>query len=137
MACTALTPDGTLHPLVDDLRRRTVCLPLTSRSCTSTIQPTSISGRLTCADGTLTNSRIPLDMASEDPGVPDGFKVDLQGNVFCTGPGGVWVCCANGELLGRIIHRSCPRTWPGGEDGSAPFPARASVTGCQPRRTAR
>ena len=38
------------------------------------------------ADGTLANGRILLDMASEDPGVPDGLKVDVQGNVFCTGP---------------------------------------------------
>ena len=31
-----------------------------------------------------------LDMASDDPGVPDGLKVDVRGNVFCTGPGGTW-----------------------------------------------
>src|SRR5215510_1072339 len=55
------------------------------------------------ADGGLTNSRILLDMASNDPGVPDGMKVDLEGNVFCTGPGGVWVCRSDGALLGRII----------------------------------
>jgi sugar lactone lactonase YvrE len=40
-------------------------------------------------DGTLTGSRVLLDMASADPGVPDGLKVDVHGNVFCTGPGGV------------------------------------------------
>jgi gluconolactonase len=33
-------------------------------------------------DGTLTGSRILLDMASEDPGVPDGLKVDVRRNVF-------------------------------------------------------
>ena len=42
-------------------------------------------------DGALTNGRVLLDMASEDLGVPDGLKVDRAGNVFCTGPGGVWV----------------------------------------------
>jgi len=31
--------------------------------------------------------------------VPDGMKVDVQGNVFCTGPGGLWVCRADGTLL--------------------------------------
>ena len=41
-------------------------------------------------------------LTEPEPGVPDGLKVDRQGNVFCTGPGGVWVCRADGTLLGRI-----------------------------------
>jgi sugar lactone lactonase YvrE len=34
--------------------------------------------------------------------VPDGMKVDIHGNVFCTGPGGVWVIAPSGEVLGTI-----------------------------------
>ena len=80
------------------------------------------------ADGSLTNSRILLDMASGDPGVPDGLKVDLQGNVFSTGPGGVWVCRADGTLLGRIILPELPANLAWGEDGSVLFlTARTSV----------
>lgn len=80
------------------------------------------------ADGTLGNSRILLDMASNDPGVPDGLKVDAQGNVFCTGPGGVWVCRADGTLLGRIILPELPANLGWGEDGSVLFlTARTSV----------
>ena len=80
------------------------------------------------SDGSLTNSRILLDMASNDPGVPDGMKVDLQGNVFCTGPGGVWVCRADGTLLGRIILPELPANLAWGEDGSVLFvTARTSV----------
>ena len=80
------------------------------------------------ADGSLTNSRILLDMASSDPGVPDGLKVDLQGNVFSTGPGGVWVCRADGTLLGRIILPELPANLAWGEDGSVLFlTARTSV----------
>jgi sugar lactone lactonase YvrE len=80
------------------------------------------------ADGTLANSRILLNMASGDPGVPDGLKVDLQGNVFCTGPGGVWVCRADGTLLGRIILPELPANLGWGEDGSVLFlTARTSV----------
>ena len=79
-------------------------------------------------DGGLANSRILLDMASSDPGVPDGMKVDLQGNVFCTGPGGVWVCRADGTLLGRIILPELPANLAWGEDGSVLFvTARTSV----------
>ena len=59
-------------------------------------------------DGTLANSRIVLDMASDDPGVPDGLKVDTQGNIFCTGPGGVWVCRPNGTFLGRVVFPELP-----------------------------
>lgn len=79
-------------------------------------------------DGTLSNGRIHLDMASDDPGVPDGLKVDQEGNVFCTGPGGVWVCNASGDLLGRIILPELPANLGWGEDGSVLFfTARTSV----------
>jgi gluconolactonase len=79
-------------------------------------------------DGTLAGSRILLDMASDDPGVPDGLKVDAQGNVFCTGPGGVWVCRADGRFLGRIVLPELPANLAWGEDGSVLFlTARTSV----------
>ena len=80
------------------------------------------------ADGSLTNSRILMKFDSNDPGVPDGMKVDQQGNVFCTGPGGVWVCRADGTLLGRIILPELPANLAWGEDGSVLFfTARTSV----------
>src|SRR4030095_797706 len=86
------------------------------------------------ADGALTKSRILLDMASDEPGVPDGMKVDLQGNVFCTGPGGIWVARADGTLLGRIILPELPANLAWGEDGSALFvTARTSVYRIQTR----
>ena len=79
-------------------------------------------------DGTLTGSRVLLDMASSDPGVPDGLKVDVQGNVFCTGPGGVWVCRPDGACLGRIVLPELPANLGWAEDGSAlHVTARTSV----------
>ena len=79
-------------------------------------------------DGTLTGSRVLLDMASEDPGVPDGLKVDEHGNVFCTGPGGVWVCRPDGARLGRIVLPELPANLGWGEDGSVLYvTARTSV----------
>jgi len=79
-------------------------------------------------DGTLARGRILLDMASDDPGVPDGLKVDVRGNVFCTGPGGVWVCRPDGSLLGRIILPELPANVAWGEDGSVLYlTARTSV----------
>ena len=41
-------------------------------------------------------------MTGEEPGVADGMKCDVEGNVYCTGPGGVHVWTPNGEFLGRI-----------------------------------
>jgi sugar lactone lactonase YvrE len=79
-------------------------------------------------DGSLGAGRVLMEMRSEDPGVADGLKVDLQGNVFCTGPGGVWVCRPTGALLGRIVLPELPANLAWGEDGSALFlTARTSV----------
>ena len=79
-------------------------------------------------DGKLSNSRILLEMTSEESSVADGLKVDQKGNVLCTGPGGVWVCRANGELLGRILIPELPSNLGWGEDGSVLFvTARTSV----------
>lgn len=57
-------------------------------------------------DGTLGNGRLFFDEAAHgakwEEGDPDGIKVDEAGNVFCTGPGGIWVIAADGEWLGVI-----------------------------------
>ena len=37
------------------------------------------------------------------PDGPDGMKVDVEGNVYCTGPGGVWVIDESGEHLGTVL----------------------------------
>ena len=60
-------------------------------------------------DGTLANVRRFAEL--KDPGVrggPDGMKVDTKGNVFCTGPGGVWVFAPDGTLRGRITTPEVP-----------------------------
>ncbi|MFM8742514.1 MAG: SMP-30/gluconolactonase/LRE family protein [Cytophagales bacterium] len=40
--------------------------------------------------------------AKSEKGLPDGLKVDGQGNLFATGPGGVWIFNSEGKLLGKI-----------------------------------
>jgi gluconolactonase len=60
-------------------------------------------------DGTLRRRRIFADMSSDEPeGVPDGMKVDVEGNVYCTGPGGVWVFAPDGRHLGTIRPPEVP-----------------------------
>jgi len=48
--------------------------------------------------------RMFADLRGAEPGVPDGMKVDLQGNVYCGGAGGIWIMDKNGKKLGRIVH---------------------------------
>jgi gluconolactonase len=42
------------------------------------------------------------ELVGEEPGVADGIKVDVQGNVYVTGPAGVHILDAAGNLLGRL-----------------------------------
>ena len=44
------------------------------------------------------------DLAGSEPGVPDGMKVDVAGNVYCGGSGGLYILNAQGKKLGRIVH---------------------------------
>lgn len=80
------------------------------------------------ADGSLKNGRVFADMpyipaapgatferrpgdirsAVEKGGVPDGLKVDMEGRIYCTGPGGTWVWEAGGAHLGIIRTPEVP-----------------------------
>jgi gluconolactonase len=56
------------------------------------------------ADGSLRNGRIfGEEPGAKGDGVPDGIKVDKNGNLFVTGPKGIWVWDANGHHLGTIV----------------------------------
>jgi gluconolactonase len=54
-------------------------------------------------DGALKNGRLFSKLEGPEPGVADGMKVDVEGNVYCTGPAGIHVFSPQGKLLGRII----------------------------------
>ncbi|MGA2215286.1 MAG: SMP-30/gluconolactonase/LRE family protein, partial [Bryobacteraceae bacterium] len=55
-------------------------------------------------DGTIKNGRVFIDMrVDKTPGGPDGMKVDLKGNVYCTGPGGIWIMAPDGKHIGTIL----------------------------------
>lgn len=57
-------------------------------------------------NGTLAKAsdRVFVDLTGAEPGVPDGMKVDVEGNVYCGGTGGLWIMDLNGTKLGRIVH---------------------------------
>ena len=54
------------------------------------------------ADGSVKNGRLFYKAVGTESGMPDGMKCDVEGNVYCTGPGGVHVISPAGKLLGRI-----------------------------------
>jgi gluconolactonase len=54
-------------------------------------------------DGTLTNGKLFIDMSKEtERGITDGLRVDTKGNLYETGPGGVWIISPEGRHLGTI-----------------------------------
>lgn len=72
-------------------------------------------------DGLVGEGRVFADVTSSVdklPGLPDGMKVDAQGHLFATGPGGVYVFAPDGKRLGRIDtgQRTANVAW--GEDGT-------------------
>ena len=48
--------------------------------------------------------RVFAELKGPEPGGPDGFKVDLAGNVYTGGSGGIYIIDPKGKKLGRIVH---------------------------------
>jgi len=69
-------------------------------------------------DGTASNGKVLADVTAEkNDGLPDGMKTDSLGNVYGTGPGGVWVFAADGKHLGTIKPPETPANCGWGDDG--------------------
>ena len=70
------------------------------------------------ADGTVHNGKVFADVSAEsESGVPDGMKVDSQGNIWGTGPGGIWVFTPDGKHLGTVKPPEQPANLAWGDDG--------------------
>lgn len=99
----ALTPDGKSIYINDSAKRLVVRYKLR-------------------ADGTIEDGKTVVDMkACEFPcadGYPDGMKIDLKGNIYVTGAGGIWIVSPKGKHLGTILVPDKPANLAfGGPDG--------------------
>jgi gluconolactonase len=71
-------------------------------------------------DGSISGGRKFAEVSpSKDAGVPDGMKVDSKGNVYATGPGGVWVFSPSGKHLGTIRTPEVAANCGWGDDGKS------------------
>ena len=119
------TPDGSLTAVVTDLNApnglalspdgRTLYVANSERS-----RPIWMAYPVR-ADGTLGDGRQFAEASAwvrDGSGLPDGLKVDQQGNVFATGPGGIHVFAPDGTRLGRIETGVPTANLAWGDDGS-------------------
>ena len=73
-------------------------------------------------DGTVRNGHVFADVSAEpESGLPDGMKIDSLGNLWATGPGGIWVFTPEGKHLGTIKPPEQPANCAWGEDGKTLF----------------
>jgi gluconolactonase len=81
-------------------------------------------------DGSLADGKIfGEEPGGKDDGVPDGIKVDSNGNLFVTGPEGIWVWDAQGHHLGTIVVPEQPAnlTWGDADSKTLYITATTSV----------
>ena len=82
-------------------------------------------------DGTVGKGKIFFDaseLLKENPAdLPDGLKIDVKGNLFTSGPGGILVISSSGKLLGKIgtPQRAANCAW--GDDGSTLYITATSL----------
>jgi len=119
-----LSPDGqTLTLLVDDFDRPNgLCFsPDESILYIDDTERLHIRAFDVQPDGTIANGRIFAEEEGDD-GVPDGMKIDAHGNIYLTGPGGIWIFDTSGEHLGvlQTPERAANLGW-GGDDWSTLF----------------
>ncbi|KLK90133.1 hypothetical protein AA309_27470 [Microvirga vignae] len=125
-----LDPDGVLTLVADDfLQPNGLCL--TPDEQTLLINDTDrrhIRRYTVNADGSLSGGEVFAELTGDEPGKPDGMKVDSRGNVYCTGPGGVHVLNGQGKVLGVIRTPDLTRNFCfGGRDGKDLFLASSAT----------
>jgi gluconolactonase len=126
-----IAPDGELVLLVDDFKMPNglAFSPDESILYINDTMQRHIRAFDVSPDGSISNGRVFIEMQGEEPGAPDGMKVDQQGNVYCTGPGGFWIMEPDGKCLGRVTLPELPSNFNWGDSDWKTFyiTARTSV----------
>jgi gluconolactonase len=136
-----LAPDGRVSVLVKDLKAPNgIGLSPDGRTLyvgqSDGARPVVMAYEL-AKNGTVSNGRVFFDttpLRKNGPGAPDGLKVDRDGNVFTSGPGGVVVLSPRGEYLGTIVTGVPTANCAFGDDGSTLY-ITANDTLCRVRTT--
>jgi gluconolactonase len=116
-----LSPDGELALLVRD-QTRPNGIALSPDETTLYVANSDADDKVWMAydldaDG-ASNGRVFYDVNDQTaPGAADGMKVDTAGNLFATGPGGVWVIAPDGTHLGTISTGEVTANVGWGDDG--------------------
>ena len=67
-------------------------------------------------DGTLGTGEVFFDMTSaKGDHAIDGIKVDIKGNLYVSGPGGLWILSPQGKHLGTVIGPKHPHNMAWGD----------------------
>ncbi|MDR8394614.1 SMP-30/gluconolactonase/LRE family protein [Aliifodinibius sp. S!AR15-10] len=123
-----ITTDGELILLTDELSRPNG-IELSPDEKTLYVANSSMENPIWMAydvteDGNIENGRVFHDASEftgKEPGSQDGMEVDADGNIYATGPGGVWIFAPNGDLLGKIKTNKPTANCTIGQDGKTLF----------------
>jgi gluconolactonase len=126
-----LKPDGTLTLLTKEMSRPNgIALSPDEKTLyvanSDPLRPVWMSFPVK-SDGTIGDGKVFFDagdsVKAKKPGLPDGMKVDIHGNLFATGPGGLHVFAPDGALLGTLDTGVPTANCAFGDDGSTLYVA--------------
>jgi gluconolactonase len=122
--------DGSLVVLVDDFSKPNgLCFSLDeNRLYVNDTDRGHIRAFDVQSDGTLANDRLWAEVSGEGVGKPDGMKIDLEGNVYCCGPGGIHIFDSGANCLGVIYMPEHAANFTWGEDDMCSLYITASTS---------
>ena len=99
-----IDPDGSLNLVASDFEQPNgLCMELGEKTLLVNDSPRKHIRRFNVGeDGSLTGGEVIAEISGEGLGSPDGMKIDEEGRIYCTGPGGVHVLEPSGKLMGVI-----------------------------------